>query len=160
MSELVLRPIGVIHSEHQEAKKTPIQPIYAPGCKGSVQVFPEFAEGLADLEEFSHIYLIYHLDRAGSPAMKVKPFLQDKERGIFSTRAPRRPNPIGMSIVRLLRINGNVLEVQGIDVLDGTPLLDIKPYTTRFDNIPTDRNGWHEEVTDDDAQVRGKRNYQ
>jgi tRNA-Thr(GGU) m(6)t(6)A37 methyltransferase TsaA len=159
MMEIRYRSIGVIHSEHTEAEKTPIQPIYAGQCKGRVEVLPEFAEGLADLDAFSHIYLIYHLDRAGEPSMKVKPFLQDVERGIFSTRFPRRPNPIGISIVRLLRVDGNVLELAGVDILDGTPLLDIKPYTTRFDCIQTDRNGWHEEVTEDDAQVRGKRNF-
>lgn len=157
--DITYRPIGTIYSEHQEPKKTPIQPIYAESCKGRVEVLPEFTEGLADLDAFSHIYLIYHLDRAGFPAMKVKPFLQDVARGIFSTRAPRRPNPIGMSIVRLIRIKDNVLDVQGIDVLDGTPLLDIKPYTARFDCVQTDRNGWHEEVAEDDAQVRGKRDY-
>lgn len=160
MSDITYKPIGTIYSEHQDATKTPIQPIYAEQCKGRVEVLPEFAEGLADLAAFSHIYLIYHLDRAGEPALKVKPFLQNVERGIFSTRFPRRPNPIGMSIVRLINVDGHVLEVEGIDVLDGTPLLDIKPYTTRFDNIPTDRNGWHEEVSEDDAQVRGKRDYQ
>lgn len=160
MIQITYKPIGTIYSEHQEAKKTPIQPIYAEQCKGRVEVLPEFAEGLSDLDAFSHIYLIYHLDRAGEPALKVKPFLQDVERGIFSTRFPRRPNAIGMSIVRLVSVDGNVLEVEGIDVLDGTPLLDIKPYTTRFDHIATDRNGWHEEITEEDAQVRGKRDYQ
>ena len=157
MSVITYKPIGTIHSEHQEAKKTPIQPIYAKQYKGRVEVLPELAEGLSDLDAFSHIYLIYHLDRAGEPTLKVKPFLQDVDRGIFSTRAPRRPNTIGMSIVRLINVIGNILEVEGIDVLDGTPLLDIKPYTTRFDCIQTDCNGWHEEVTEDDAQILGKR---
>ncbi len=152
-------PIGVIYSEHKEPGKTPIQPIYAEQCKGRVEVLPEFADGLADLDTFSHIYLIYHLDRAEEPSMKVNPFLQDVERGLFSTRAPRRPNAIGMSIVRLTQVNDNVLEVEGIDILDGTPLLDIKPYTTRFDCIRTDRNGWHEEVDENDAHARGLRDF-
>ncbi len=154
------QPIGVIHSEHTVPKKTPIQPVYASGCKGTVDVFPEYAEGLNDLETFSHIYLIYHLDRANEVRLKTRPFLKDTEHGIFATRAPWRPNPIGMSIVRLVRREGTVLHIEGTDILDGTPLLDIKPYTTRFDCIQTDRNGWHEEVTEDDAQVRGKRDYQ
>lgn len=156
---ITYKAIGVIYSEHTVPENTPIQPIYAKQCKGRVEVLPEFAEGLSDLDAFSHIYLIYHLDRAGEPSMKVKPFLQDVERGVFSTRAPRRPNAIGMSIVRLIRHEGNTLYVQGIDVLDGTPLLDIKPYTTRFDCIQTDRNGWHEDVTDRNAQVRGLRDF-
>jgi len=153
-------PIGVIHSEHTEAAKTPIQPIYAPSCTGTVEVFPEYAEGLDDLDGFSHIYLLYHLDRAAKPRLKVKPFLQDILRGVFSTRAPCRPNPIGLSIVRLIRREGNVLHIEGADILDGTPLLDIKPYASRFDCVQTDRNGWHDEVSEENAQVRGKRNYQ
>lgn len=156
---ITYKAIGVIHSEHTVPENTPIQPIYAEPCKGRVEVLPEFAEGLIDLDGFSHIYLIYHLDRAGEPSMKVKPFLQDVERGLFSTRAPRRPNGIGMSIVRLTKVDGNVLEVEGLDMLDGTPLLDIKPYTTRFDCIQTDRNGWQDDVPEDAAQARGKRGF-
>lgn len=153
-------PIGIIHSEHIEAAKTPIQPVYAPSCAGTVEVFPEYAEGLDDLDGFSHIYLLYHLDRAGEPRLKVKPFLQNILRGVFSTRAPCRPNPIGLSIVRLIRCKGNVLHIEGADIMDGTPLLDIKPYASRFDCIQTDRNGWHDEVSEENAHVRGKRNYQ
>jgi len=153
------QPIGVIRSEHTVPEKTPIQPVYAPECTGTVEVFPDYAEGLADLDGFSHIYLLYHLNRAGTVRLKVKPFLQDVERGVFATRAPCRPNGIGLSIVRLIRREGNVLHVQGMDVLDGTPLLDIKPYATRFDCIQTDRNGWQDEVHEGDARVRGKRDY-
>jgi tRNA-Thr(GGU) m(6)t(6)A37 methyltransferase TsaA len=152
-------PIGVIHSEHTVAEKTPIQPIYAAECKGTVEVFPEYTEGMQDLEAFSHIYLIYHLDRVNEVRLKTKPFLKDTEHGIFATRAPWRPNPIGMSIVRLIRREENILHIEGADILDGTPLLDIKSYTTRFDCIQTERNGWHDEVSENDAQVRGKRNY-
>lgn len=159
MSDIVYQPIGLIHSEHTAAEKTPIQPIYAQECNGKIEVFPEFAAGLTDLENFSHIYLLYHLNRVKSSRLKVKPFLQDVERGVFSTRAPCRPNGIGMSIVRLIRRDGNRLHVQGIDVLDNTPLLDIKPYTTRFDCIQTERNGWQDDVREDDAEVLGKRNF-
>jgi tRNA-Thr(GGU) m(6)t(6)A37 methyltransferase TsaA len=156
---ITYKPIGVIHSEHTVAENTPIQPIYAQKCNGKIEVFPELAEGLADLEGFSHIYLLYHLNRARSMQLKVKPFLQDVERGVFSTRAPCRPNGIGMSIVRLIRRDGNTLHVQGLDVLDSTPLLDIKPYSTRFDCVQTERNGWQDEVQEDDAQVLRKRNF-
>jgi tRNA-Thr(GGU) m(6)t(6)A37 methyltransferase TsaA len=95
------QPIGVVRSEHREAEKTPIQPVYAKGCKGCVEIFPEFAEGLRDLEGFSHIYLIYHFHQSRQVKLRVKPFLQDVDRGIFSTRAPFRPNPIGLSVVEL-----------------------------------------------------------
>jgi tRNA (adenine37-N6)-methyltransferase len=153
------RPIGVIHSDHKIAEETPIQPIYAKGCAGRVEIFPEFAEGLRDLEGFSHLYLIYHLHKSGPPQLVLKPFLQDVDRGVFSTRAPRRPNPIGLSIVELIRREGNLLHVDNVDILDGTPLLDIKPYTKRFDRIEGTRNGWHEEVNEADAARRGRRGY-
>jgi tRNA-Thr(GGU) m(6)t(6)A37 methyltransferase TsaA len=156
---IVCRPIGVIHSEHHAPEGTPIQPVYAKGCKGQAEVFAEFAEGLRDLEGFSHIFLVYHFHRAGPVKLKVKPFLQDVERGVFATRAPCRPNAIGISIVELVRREGNVLHLDGVDVLDGTPLLDIKPYTAKFDRIETTRNGWQEQVDDRTAGARGKRGY-
>ncbi len=154
---ITYRPIGVIRSEHTAADRTPIQPVYAGGCTGRVEVFPEFAEGLRDLEGFSHIYLIYHFHMGGPPRLAVKPFLQDIERGVFATRAPCRPNAIGMSIVRLAGREGNVLFVEDVDILDGSPLLDIKPYTARFDRIEATRNGWQDEVDDATAGKRGRR---
>jgi tRNA-Thr(GGU) m(6)t(6)A37 methyltransferase TsaA len=149
--------IGVIHSEHFAAEKTPIQPAYAKGCKGRAEIFPEFAEGLRDLEGFSHVYLLYHLHQAGPVSLVVKPFLQDAERGVFATRSPCRPNPIGLSIVELVRRDGNVLYLDGVDILDGTPLLDIKPYTAKFDYIETTRNGWQDDVDEETARLRGRR---
>lgn len=153
------RPIGVLRSEHTEAERTPIQPAYAQGCVGRAEVFPEFADGLADLEGFSHIYIIYHFHQAPSPRLKVKPFLQDLEHGVFATRAPARPNPIGLSVVELVRREGSVLYLDGVDVLDGTPLLDIKPYTAKFDRVDTTRNGWQDSVDEVQAQERGRRGY-
>jgi tRNA-Thr(GGU) m(6)t(6)A37 methyltransferase TsaA len=153
------RPIGVIHSDHVTAENTPIQPVYAKGCKGRAEVFPEFAEGLADLDGFSHIYLIYHLHLAGPAKLTVKPFLQDAAHGVFATRAPCRPNPIGLSIVELVRREGNVIYLDGLDVLDGTPLLDIKPYTAKFDRLDTTRNGWQDEVDDAVARQLGGRGF-
>jgi len=154
-----IRPIGTIHSEHTVAKNTPIQPVFAKSCAGTVEVFPDYEEGLEDLDEFSHIYLIYRFDQASQHKLKVKPFLQDVERGVFATRAPSRPNQIGMSIVRLIRREGTTLFVEGLDILDGTPLLDIKPYVSRFDCIQTERNGWQEDVSDPDAERLGKRGF-
>jgi len=158
-SSIVFRPIGIVRSEHREAAKTPIQPAYAKDCLGRAEIFPEFAEGLRDVEGFSHLYLIFHLDRAGPARLAVKPFLQDVERGVFSTRAPCRPNAIGLSIVRLMRRDGNVLHLDAVDILDGTPLLDIKPYTARFDCIPGTRNGWQDEIDEETAQARGRRGF-
>lgn len=161
MSEGVItyKPIGVIRSEHRVSEKTPIQPTYAKGCKGLAEVFPEFSKGLQDLEGFSHVYLIYHFHRSGAARLTFKPFLQDVERGVFATRAPDRPNAIGLSVVELVSREGNVLHLDGVDILDGTPLLDIKPYTARFDHVETTRNGWQDEVDEETAQRRGRRGY-
>ena len=156
---ILYRPIGIIHSEHGTPAETPIQPAYAVGCRGRAEVFPEFAEGLCDLEGFSHIYLLYHFHRADPMKLTVKPFLQDEERGLFSTRAPCRPNPIGLSVVELVGREGNVLYLNGVDILDETPLLDIKPYTAKFDRFETNRNGWQDQVDEETAHRRGRRGY-
>ena len=157
--EVILRPIGVIHSEHTHAERTPIQPVYAKDCRGQVEIFPEYEEGLRDLEGFSHIYLICHLHRVETTKLMVRPFLQDVERGVFATRAPCRPNPVGLSVVELLRREGLVLHVDGVDLLDGTPLLDIKPYTAKFDRFETTRNGWQDQIDEETACRRGMRGY-
>jgi len=156
---IAFKAIGMIRSRHTAAERTPIQPAYAKGCKGEVEIFPEYEAGLDDLEGFSHIYLLYHFHRAGLVKLKVRPFLQDIERGLFATRAPCRPNPIGLSIVELLGREGNILHVDGLDILDGTPLLDIKPYTTKFDHVRTIRNGWQDDVDEATADRRGRRGH-
>jgi tRNA-Thr(GGU) m(6)t(6)A37 methyltransferase TsaA len=152
-------PIGVIRSLHTDPEKTPIQSVYAQGCTGRAEVMPEYAEGLKDLEGFSHLILIYHFHRAGPVRLIVRPFLQDIDRGVFSTRAPCRPNPIGLSIVKLVRREGCTLHLDGVDILDETPLLDIKPYVGRFDRIETTSDGWHREVDEPTARLRGRRGY-
>ena len=153
------RAIGVIHSSHTRPEETPIQPIFASGCIGRVEVLPEYAEGLCDIERFSHIYLVYHFHQVREVRLLTKPVLQDKAHGIFATRAPCRPNPIGISIVKLVGREGNTLLIEGADILDGTPLLDIKPYTKRFDNIATQRNGWQDEIDDTIAERLACREY-
>lgn len=159
-SAICFSPIGVIRSEHVLPHETPVQPVYAKGCKGRAIIFLEFEEGLLDLDRFSHIYLIYHLNQAECPKLIVKPFLQDIEHGVFATRAPCRPNAIGLSVVELVKREGNVLHLDGVDILDGTPLLDIKPYTAKFDQFETSRNGWQDEVDEETARQRGRRGYQ
>lgn len=156
---ITYKPIGVIRSEHVVQDQTPIQPAYASGCKGRVEIFPELAEGLCDLEGFSHIYLVYHFHQSGPTRLVVKPFLQDTERGVFATRATCRPNPIGLSIVELVSREGNVLQIDNVDILDGTPLLDIKPYTAKFDRFDPMRNGWQDAVDEETARQRGRRGY-
>ena len=158
-SSVTFKPIGWIRSPHIDPSATPIQPMYAKDCLGRAEMLPEFADGLADIEGFSHIYLLYHLDRAPTAQLRVKPFLQDIEHGIFATRAPCRPNPLGLSLVRLLRREDNVLHLAGVDLLDGTPLLDIKPYSPRYDAVENPRGGWTDDVTDAEAQARGRRDF-
>jgi len=142
-TEFVMRPIGVIRTPFIEPKGMPIQPAFSRAI-GQVEVFAEYAEGLQDLEAFSHVILIYALHRAEGYALRVKPYLDDVARGLFATRYPYRPNPIGLSTVRLLSRRDDVLEVEGIDVLDGTPLLDIKPYVPDFDGKADARAGWYD----------------
>ncbi|RPJ10478.1 MAG: tRNA (N6-threonylcarbamoyladenosine(37)-N6)-methyltransferase TrmO [Desulfobacteraceae bacterium] len=139
---IIYRPIGIIHTPFAEAKKMPIQPAAAKGVEGTVDIKPEFETGLKDLDGFSHIILLYHLHLSRGFPLEVVPFLDDKLRGVFATRAPRRPNPIGLSTVRLLAIESNRLRIQNIDVVDGTPLLDIKPYVPEFDDQRADKIGW------------------
>jgi tRNA (adenine37-N6)-methyltransferase len=142
VNEIVLRPIGVIHTPHGEQAGTPIQPAYAQGVRGTVTLLDEYADALADLSGFERIWLLYQFDRAGAWKPRVVPYRDVVERGLFATRAPTRPNPIGMSVVRLLSVESNVLEVEGVDMLDGTPLLDLKPYVPEFDAHPESRAGW------------------
>lgn len=142
MENVVFHPVGVIRSEYKETLDTPIQPASAKGVSGSVEIFTEFVEGLADIEGFSHLILIYHFNRSRGYKLKVKPFLDENVHGVFSTRAPFRPNAIGLSVVKLISKNKNVLEVENIDILDGTPLLDIKPFVPDFDAVENVKIGW------------------
>jgi tRNA-Thr(GGU) m(6)t(6)A37 methyltransferase TsaA len=141
--EIIMRPIGVIHSPFTEKDKTPLQASRSQAV-GQVEVYPEFADGLKDIEALSHIYLFYVFHESRGYKLQVKPFLDDREHGIFATRYPYRPNPIGMSIVKLLSRENNILTVEGMDTLDGTPLLDIKPYVPDFDLRTEVRVGWYE----------------
>jgi tRNA-Thr(GGU) m(6)t(6)A37 methyltransferase TsaA len=151
------KPIGVIRSPHTRAEDTPIQPVYAQGIHGRVEVFPEYEGGLRDLEGFSHIYLIYEFHEAATPRLEVVPFLDTEPRGVFATRAPSRPNALGLSLVRLVKRDGPVLHIEDVDILDGTPLLDIKPYVHRFDSRVGARCGWQDEIDEETAQQKGSR---
>jgi tRNA-Thr(GGU) m(6)t(6)A37 methyltransferase TsaA len=142
MQEIIYTPIGVIHSPFKSVEGMPIQAKAASGTPVTVELNPDLLEGIQDLDGFSHIILIYHFHESKGCSLKVRPFLDDSPRGIFATRAPRRPNSIGLSVVRLTGITGTTLHVQDVDVLDGTPLLDIKPFIPEFDNRRTDRAGW------------------
>ena len=144
MDEIKYKPIGVIHSPFKEPKGTPIQPAGAKGIRGTVEVFPEYAKGLKDVGGFSHLILLYHFHLSQGASLEAKPYMDNQARGVFAMRGPNRPNPIGISVVRLIRIEKNILHIQDVDIVDGTPLLDIKPYVPEFDIREVEKIGWLE----------------
>jgi len=137
-----MKPIGIIHTPFTTLGNMPIQPNGAENSIAEIVLNNEFLDGLLDLDSFSHIYLIYLFHRSKGYDLKVVPFLDNQEHGVFATRAPRRPNPIGLSIVKILSVHGNIIQVAGADVLDGTPILDIKPYIEQFDKVEKSSCGW------------------
>ena len=142
MNEIRYKPIGIIHSPFREPSGTPIQPAGARDIESTVEIASEYVKGLEDIEGFSHVILIYHFHLSRGYLLKVKPYMDEKSRGVFATRAPSRPNPIGISIVRLVKVDGNVLYIRDVDIVDGTPLLDIKPYVPEFDTRKVEKIGW------------------
>ena len=142
MTEISFTPIGVIHSPFSQPQGTPIQPGAAAGVSGTVELDPTYIEGLQGLDGFSHIMLLYHFHLAKTYQPHVKPFMDDAAHGLFATRAPARPNPIGVSVVELVRIDGATLHLRGVDIVDGTPLLDIKPFAPGFSGPANARIGW------------------
>ena len=142
--DITFQPIGVIKTPFKEKKGMPIQPPGAIGVKGQVEVFDEFVDGLKDIEGFSHIILIFSFHQSKEYSLQLSPFLEDDVHGVFAVRAPMRPNPIGISIVKLDKRDGNILYIDNPDILDGTPLLDIKPYISDFDAYPNAVSGWQE----------------
>lgn len=148
------QPIGIIHTPFQSLCDMPIQPSGAINARGELVMKAEYIDGLTDLEEFSHLYLIYHFHKVQECSLVVTPFLDNKPHGVFATRAPKRPNPIGLSIVQLISIEDNVLILNNVDLLDGTPILDIKPYVPAFDYQEEVRVGW---LTGKDDDVKIKR---
>jgi tRNA-Thr(GGU) m(6)t(6)A37 methyltransferase TsaA len=142
METFSFKPIGIIFTPYQDPQGTPIQGAAALGVQGRIQIFPEYQEGLQDVEGFSHLILIYVFHLCRDYSLQVKPFLDDVERGVFATRAPARPNPIGLSVVRLKRVEAGTLYISDVDMIDGTPLLDLKPYVPEFDHRAGARIGW------------------
>jgi tRNA-Thr(GGU) m(6)t(6)A37 methyltransferase TsaA len=149
-----IHQIGIIHSPHKSIENMPIQPKGAIGIEGYVLIEEQYVVGLQDLEGFTHIYLMYFFHAATRTALQVKPFMDTQTRGVFATRSPLRPNHIGLSIVRLNKIEGNKLFICDIDILNNTPLLDIKPYVARFDHVKESKSGW---LTASDREIQEKR---
>ncbi|TET90668.1 MAG: tRNA (N6-threonylcarbamoyladenosine(37)-N6)-methyltransferase TrmO [Methanomassiliicoccales archaeon] len=144
MDEITYKPIGIIHSPFRDPHGTPIQPTSAKDIDGTVEIFPEYVAGLKDVEGFSHIILVYHFHLSKEVSLEVTPYMDDELHGVFSTRAPTRPNPIGISTVRLVKVEGRELHIRDVDIVDGTPLLDLKPYVPDFDAREREKIGWLE----------------
>jgi len=151
---IIYQPIGIIYTPFSSLQDMPIQPSSARNLRGELVLHPQFTAGLTDLDGFSHIYLIYHFHKTNGYELIVKPFLDDQPHGVFATRAPKRPNPIGMSIMQLISIEENVLTLENVDILSGTPILDIKPYVPAFDKHDHVKVGW---LTGKDEQAKIKR---
>lgn len=144
MNRITYYPIGIVHSPFHFPEGTPIQPVAAKDIHATIEIFQEYSPGLADLDGFSHIIILFHLHQAKSKSLLVTPFLDTEPHGVFATRSPGRPNPIGMSVVRLDKIENNLLFVKDIDILDDSPVLDIKPYIPEFDIHEVSKSGWIE----------------
>ncbi|MDD5005382.1 MAG: tRNA (N6-threonylcarbamoyladenosine(37)-N6)-methyltransferase TrmO [Candidatus Omnitrophica bacterium] len=142
--EIKIKPIGIIHTPYKEPKGMPIQGKFKKGVKGTIRLFSKYQAGLKDIGGFSHLILIYYFNRSKEERLLGRPFLEDKEHGIFAIRSPHRPNHIGFSIVKLEKVQGNTIAFSEVDILDGTPLLDVKPYVKHFDSRNNVKNGWIE----------------
>ncbi len=154
MKAVTYRPIGVIHTPFKDREGMPIQATGATGIRGFIKIKTEYVGGLKDLEEFSHVILIYDFHLSKDYSLNVTPFLDDQPHGVFATRAPKRPNSIGLSIVKLNKIKGDVLDIENVDMVDGTLLLDIKPYVPEFDVQKDVKTGW---LAKADKQIKGKK---
>jgi tRNA-Thr(GGU) m(6)t(6)A37 methyltransferase TsaA len=152
--ELMMRPIGRIRSPFTEPQGMPIQPRYAEGARGRIEIDPEYHEGLADLDGFERLWVVYVFHRSEGHALTVTPYLDRRPRGLFATRAPRRPNPVGLSCYRILSIEAGRIEVADVDAIDETPVLDLKPYVPAFDAWPASRAGWADAANAPDAAGR------
>ncbi len=147
------KALGVVESRFEKQEGTPIQGRMAPEETACIRIYDEFAAGLKDIEGFSHIYVFFKFDRVAGSKLLIKPYLDTVEHGVFATRSPLRPNPLGMTIVKLERVEGNCLYVSGVDILNGSPVLDIKPYIPDFDYHQPDRIGWYQEKNKKDGLV-------
>ena len=156
MARVTYEPIGIIHTPFKEKAETPIQGIFDRDSRGEVEVFPQYREGLKDIDAFSHLILIYHFHLAEGYSLITRPFLDNEGKGIFSIRHFNRPNPIGISVVRLHQVKGNILTIGEVDILDGTLLLDIKPYVPDFDIRQDVRKGWYEHARNISQYERNK----
>ncbi len=143
-ADICFRPIGYFRTPFSSPVGMPIQPAGARGVRGQIDILEEFSEGLKDLDGFSHVFVVYHLHEVGGYKLLTTPFLDVVPHGIFATRSPARPNPIGLSVLKVISVDAGTIGLEDVDVLNGTPVLDIKPYVAEFDACNADRFGWFE----------------
>jgi tRNA-Thr(GGU) m(6)t(6)A37 methyltransferase TsaA len=155
--QIYYRPIGYVHSPYKDSGSAPEQPVLDDNSEGTIEILERYEPGLKDLEEFSHLFILYCLHKAGPAKMTVKPLLQDVERGVFATRAPCRPNPIGLGIVELKEVSGRMLHIVGVDIPDGSAVLDVQPYCEQFDKVLEPRCGWQDELDNAELERLGRR---
>lgn len=148
LQEILYRPIGIIHSPFRDIKGMPIQPIGGQGIRGMIELETKYVQGLKDIEGFSHLILIYYFHLSKNYSLIVTPFLDDVPHGVFATRAPKRPHPIGLSVVKLIGVEGQILHIEDVDIVDGTPWLDINPYVPEFDHYSGVQIGWLKQASD------------
>jgi tRNA (adenine37-N6)-methyltransferase len=146
--EINFKPIGIIHTPFSDKENTPIQGCFSPESKGYIELYPEYSGGLKDITGFSHLILIYHFHKSAGYSLLAKPFLDKEQRGIFAIRYCDRPNAIGLSVVKLVQVRENILDISEVDMLDGTPLLDIKPYVPQFDIKESVQDGWYQNASE------------
>ena len=151
--QISLTPIGIVHSPFADPEGMPIQAAFSDAV-GRLEIYAEYVDGLRDIEGFDFVTLLYQFHMTGKESLRVTPFLDDEPRGVFATRAPTRPNRIGMSVVRLLGVTGNMLDIGNVDIVSGTPVIDIKPYVPAFDSRTGCRVGWFTGKLDRAASVR------
>ena len=159
VNQIIYKPIGIIYSPFKSIEGVPIQPAGADGIKGKIKVYKKYLNGLMNLEGFSHIILLYHFHLSRGYSLKVIPFLKNQEKGVFATRAPKRPNQIGISVVKINKIEGNIINISNIDIINGTPLIDIKPYASFFDNVKNEKNGWLSQKINDVNKIKSDKRF-
>ena len=140
--DFVFKPIGILYTPYESKSGVPIQGVFDPDSRGRAEIFKEYEEGLKDIEGFSHLILLYVFHQSGGYDLICRPYMEDTCHGVFAIRAPRRPNPIGLSVVRLEKREGPILALSEVDMLNGTPLLDIKPFVPKFDHRENAHTGW------------------
>jgi tRNA-Thr(GGU) m(6)t(6)A37 methyltransferase TsaA len=148
VEKITFKPIGIIYTPYSKKEGTPIQGCFAPGNKGFIELYPEYEDGLQDIQGFSHLILLYYFHKAEGCSLLTKPFLDEDEKGIFAIRHFNRPNPLSLSVVKLIRVRDNILDIESVDMLDGTPLLDLKPYVPQFDIKEDAKDGWYHNASE------------